>query len=115
MTGQFPNDETNGKPRTIVHIWSARLQTGNCVKLTSRTTDLLRDLSPEMDGFIEGEVFEADDATSVTVVTVWRSRHAWAHALWNDRVGKLLQHVERDAKIFDAVSYPVASFGRTKN
>jgi heme-degrading monooxygenase HmoA len=114
MSDQFPNDVIDGKQRTIVHIWCAALDAGSCPGLTSRATDLLRNIAVGMDGFLEGRVFEADDAKSVTVVTSWETRHAWAQALWNERVDQLIQAVERGSIILDIISYQMATVVPTK-
>lgn len=114
MSDQFPNDVIDGKQRTIVHIWSAALDTGSCPGLTARASDLLRNTAVGMDGFLEGRVFEADDAKSVTVVTSWETRHAWAQALWNERVDQLIQAVEQSSIIFDIISYQMATVVPTK-
>jgi hypothetical protein len=109
MSDQFPNDVVDGKQRTIVHIWSAALDTNSCPGLTSRASDLLQNVGVGMDGFLEGRVFEADDATSVTVVTSWETRHAWARALWNERVDQLIQAVEQSSIKLDIISYQMAT------
>jgi hypothetical protein len=109
MSDQFPNDEIDGKPRTIVHIWSAALDADSCPGLTSRATDLLRTVGVGLEGFLEGQVFEADDAKSVTVITSWKTRHAWACALWNQRVDQLIQAVEKSTIMLDIISYPIAT------
>jgi len=109
MSDQFPNDVLDGKQRTIVHIWCAALGAGSCPGLTSRATDLLQNIGSGMDGFLEGSVFEADDAKSVTVVTSWETRHAWARALWNERVDRLIQAVEQSSIILDIISYEMVT------
>jgi hypothetical protein len=114
MTAQFPNDEIDGMMRPIVHIWSARLDAENRLKLTNLGTALLRDVGAKMPGFVEGQVFESDDTKSMIVITSWETRHAWATALWNEKVDQLLATVERSAKISDVICYPVATIVPTK-
>jgi hypothetical protein len=113
MTDQFPNDEINGKPRPVVHIWSAALDL-HSAQLASRVTDLLRNVGVGLEGFVEGRVFEADDGKSVTVMTTWRTRHLWADAVWNQRVDLMLESVQRGAKILDVICYPHATIVPTQ-
>ncbi|HEY1881578.1 MAG TPA: antibiotic biosynthesis monooxygenase [Candidatus Cybelea sp.] len=104
MSEQFPNDETNGGPRAVVHIWSAALDPDKSEELASRVTDLLRHVTTEMEGFIEGRVFQADDGTSVTVMSTWKTRHLWANALWDERVDRILESVT-GSEVLDVMCY----------
>jgi hypothetical protein len=115
MSQQFPNDEVDGKQRPIVHVWTAKSDANNGPELVSRATTLLQDVGANLDGFIEGQVFESDDGNAVIVITRWETRHAWADALWNDKVDRLLELVERSAKIDGIVGYPVVTVVPAKN
>jgi hypothetical protein len=72
MAAQFPNDEINGMMRPVVHIWSARLDVENRLKLTTLGTALLRDVGSKMPGFVRGQVFESDDARMKKSIKWWR-------------------------------------------
>jgi hypothetical protein len=104
MSEQFPNDEIDGEPRAVVHIWSAALDPGKSQELASRVTDLMRYLTNEMEGFIEGRVFQADDGRSVTVMSTWKTRHLWANALWDERVDRILESVT-GSEVLDVMCY----------
>ncbi len=109
MDGQFPNDEINGKPRAVVHIWSAALDPHKRPQLASRVGDLLREVGVGIEGFVEGRVFEADDGKSMTVMTTWKTRHLWANAVWNEQVDRILDAVQPGAKILDVMCYEQAT------
>ncbi|HEX3369883.1 MAG TPA: antibiotic biosynthesis monooxygenase [Candidatus Cybelea sp.] len=104
MTEQFPNDAINGEARAVVHIWSAALDPDKSQELASRVTDLMRDVTNEMEGFVEGRVFRADDGKSVTVMSKWKTRHLWANALWDERVDRILESVT-GSEILDVMCY----------
>ncbi|HEY2554870.1 MAG TPA: antibiotic biosynthesis monooxygenase [Candidatus Cybelea sp.] len=104
MTEQFPNDAKNGEPRAVVHIWSAALDPDKSQELASRVTDLLRTVANEMEGFVEGRVFQADDGKSVTVMSTWKTRHLWANALWDERVDRVLESIT-GSEILDVMCY----------
>ena len=105
MTDQFPNDEIDGKPRGVVHIWSVALDPQERPELASRITDLVRNVGVGLEGFVEGRLFEADDGSSLTVMTSWKARHLWAKAIWNQRVDLLLDSVPSGAKLLDVICY----------
>jgi heme-degrading monooxygenase HmoA len=107
MTEQFPNDEINGKPRVVVHIFSAALDPNKSAELASRLTDLMREVSVKHEGFLEGRVFEGDDGKSVTVTTSWKSRHFWANAVWDERVALLLASLQ-GYEVLDVMCYEQA-------
>ncbi|MFZ1018515.1 MAG: hypothetical protein WAN39_11650 [Candidatus Cybelea sp.] len=107
MAEQFPNDEINGKARAIVHIFSAALDPDKSAELASRLTDLMREVSAEHEGFLEGRVFEGDDGKSVTVATIWKTRHLWANAIWDERVDLLLESVS-GSEVLDVMCYETA-------
>lgn len=102
---QFPNDEIDGKPRAVVHIWCVALDPHKSPELESRVTDLLRNVCAELEGFVEGQVFEADDGKSVTVMASWKTRRLWANALWNQRVAPIVESVQLGAKMLDVLCY----------
>jgi hypothetical protein len=114
MTDQFPRDEINGKPRAVVHIWSAALDPHKSQQLASRVTDLIRSVGVGLEGFVEGRVFEADDGKSVTAMTTWKTRHLWASAVWNQRVDVILESVQSGAKILDVICYQRATIVPTE-
>jgi hypothetical protein len=107
MAEQFPNDEINGRPRAIVHIFSAALEPDKSAELASRLTDLMRDVSVKHEGFLEGRVFEGDDGKSVTVTTSWKTRHSWANAVWDEQVDLLLESLQ-GYEVLDVMCYESA-------
>jgi heme-degrading monooxygenase HmoA len=109
MSDQFPNDEKDGKPRRVVHIWSVALGADKSPELAAGITNLLETVGLELDGFVEGRVFETDDGSGVTVMTTWKTRHAWANAIWNQRVDQILELVQPSAKVLDVMCYERAT------
>jgi hypothetical protein len=114
MSEQFPKDEIDGKPRAIVHIWSAALDPHTRPQLVARVTDLMRNVGVGLEGFVEGRVFEAADGKSVTAMSTWKTRHLWANALRNQRVDLLLESVQPGVKMLDSICYETATIVPTE-
>jgi hypothetical protein len=109
MPDQFSNDEKGGKQRAVVHIWAVALDPSNSPEFAARVADLMREVCTELDGFLGGQVFEADDGTSVTAITSWETRHLWAKALWDQRVGLVVASVQLGEKKLDVMCYERAT------
>jgi len=89
MADQFPNDELEGRPRVIIYMWTALLDTHASPDFTDRVTTLMRETLARLEGFIEGAVFEADDGKGVVAIARWKNRHAWARAEWEAELNEL--------------------------
>ncbi len=106
MTAQFPDDERDGRARTVYHILSAKLGPQQSSEFADRATALLEDVVAGLEGFVEGRVFEADDRKAVIVITAWKTRHLWAEADWNRQVQALLaDYAQAGAAYVDAMCY----------
>ncbi len=116
MTEQFPDDKREGKARTVFHILSAALDPHQSSEFADRATALLENVVAELEGFVEGRVFEADDRKAVILITAWKTRHMWAKAHWNQQVQALIAgYAESGAAFIDAMCYgrpKIAARGR---
>ena len=116
MTEQFPDDKREGKARTVFHILSAALDPHQSLEFADRATALLENVVAELEGFVEGRVFEADDRKAVILITAWKTRHMWAKAHWNQQVQALIAgYAESGAAFIDAMCYgrpKIAARGR---
>jgi hypothetical protein len=114
MSEQFPADNINGEQRPIVHIWTSKFDANKGPELASRATDLLTNVGAKLEGFLEGQILESDDGNTVIVLTTWKTRHAWASALWNEKVDQLLEVVEESSKVTDFICHSLANIGPAK-
>ncbi len=106
MTEQFPDDRSEGEARTVFHILSVTLDPDRSSEFADQATALIETVVAGLDGFVEGQVFEADDRKAVILITAWKTRHKWAEANWNQRVQTLLAtYVESGATFVDVMCY----------
>jgi hypothetical protein len=47
----------------------------------------------DLPGCLETQLFGSEDATSIAIVAQWRSRKDWSHAMWDSRMGELLEEI----------------------
>jgi len=106
MPRQFSQDDSIANAGEIVHVWVASIAPEECTAAAQRLSDLMQDTVADLQGFLEGEVLEADDRRSVIALTHWTSRHIWAQAQWNQEVGKTIAALfQSGAKMVDTMYY----------
>jgi hypothetical protein len=109
MAEQFPGDRSGGKDGTVVYLWTATLDPTESVEFAKRMTEYVRHEAAELPGFLEGRILQADDGTSVIIMTHWETRHAWADSRWNRDLGQVLaDSFHAGVQIIDTMCYQQA-------
>ncbi len=112
MAEQFPSDRSSGKDGTVVYLLAATLNPNESGEFSERAAQHLRDDVAGLPGFLDAQILEADDETSVIIVTRWQTRHAWAQSQWNQKIGQVLAESFHSAvKIVDSMCYERAAIG----
>jgi|HubBroStandDraft_4_1064222.scaffolds.fasta_scaffold414257_1 heme-degrading monooxygenase HmoA len=77
----------------------------NFATVTEAATRLMQREIPELAGFCEGAVIVDEAKTRMLLVTQWSSKHDWAQAFWEPRIGDAVA-----AWVEDATKYEVQTF-----
>ncbi len=112
MVEQFSSDRSSGKDGTVVYLWAATLNPNESDAFSKRAAQHVRDDVAGLPGFLDARILEADDETSVIIVTRWETRHAWAQSQWNQKIGRVLaESFQSSVKIVDTMCYERAAVG----
>jgi len=68
------------------------------------TLTIERDVSALI-GFYEGVVMTDEARTRVLIVTQWSSKHDWAQAFWEPRIGEAVATFVTDATAYDVQTF----------
>lgn len=110
MIEQFPSDRSGGKDGTVVYLWEATLKPNESGDFSKRATQHIRDDVAGLPGFLDARILEADDGTSVIILTRWQTRHQWAQSQWNQKIGHVLaESFHSTVKVADTMWYERAA------
>jgi heme-degrading monooxygenase HmoA len=59
----------------------------------------------DLDGFLEGEIFESEDEQRILLITEWTSRHAWSASQWDKEVAEHLVSIVQTASAIESRTY----------
>jgi heme-degrading monooxygenase HmoA len=93
--------ETEGR---IVSVMLLSVAPDESERLVGEATALMQ-RKTELEGFIEGEIFQSDDRERVLIVTEWRSKHDWSRSQWDAEVGHAVVAITQTASAVDARTY----------
>lgn len=73
-------------------------------RLVQQAVDLLKNKG-DLEGFLEGEIFQSEDQQRILVITEWTSRHAWSASQWDQEVSANLVSIVQTASAIDSRTY----------
>jgi hypothetical protein len=62
----------------------------NFAKVTEAASRLMEEEVSQVEGFFEGAVIIDEAKTRMLLVTQWSSKHDWAQAFWEPRIGDVV-------------------------
>ncbi|HTV93814.1 MAG TPA: hypothetical protein VMG98_13950 [Verrucomicrobiae bacterium] len=85
----------------------------NFAAVTQAATQTIERDVVTLAGFFEGMVMADEARTRVLIVTQWSSKHAWAQAFWEPRIGKAVAEFVRDATTYEVQTFEPLTIVRT--
>jgi heme-degrading monooxygenase HmoA len=77
----------------------------NFARVTQAATRLMEREISALDGFCEGAVITDEEKTRMLLVTQWSSKHDWAQAFWEPRIGDAVAGFVEDATKYEVQTF----------